>query len=58
MRDMVLADRGTRLFTNDQVREIRSLFGSMRTKDIARKYGVTDSAICAIKSRRNYRHIQ
>lgn len=40
-----------------EVKDIKRLIGSVRTKDIAEKYGVSQSAICDIKQGRTWGHI-
>jgi len=43
--------------TADQVREIRSLHGTMPTKEIAARYGITASQVSNIHARRAWKHI-
>ena len=43
--------------TAAQVVEIRSLRGSMKRRDMARKYGVSKATIDAILANRTWRHL-
>jgi len=47
----------TAKLTDDDVRQIRRLFGTMPHKDIAAKFGVHKSVISHIKTRKRWSHV-
>lgn len=43
--------------TEATVREMRQLFGKIRTSDLAKRFGVTPSSVCDIKHGRTWQHV-
>lgn len=43
--------------TEDQVREIRSLHGTMKRKELAERFGITECAVKKILSRQTWKHL-
>lgn len=57
MQDMMQKERGKSTLTTEMVLEIRELSKTMKTKDIAIKFGVTLSCIYGIVSRKRWKHL-
>jgi hypothetical protein len=50
-------DKQQRIFTDQEVREIRALDGSLTSRKVAAMYGAGHAAIRHIQKRRSYRHV-
>ena len=57
MRDMAVKQRGTSQFTPEQVRAIRQSFPAKTQAALGRVYGVSQSTISLIISRKRYNHV-
>lgn len=58
MLDMYRKDRRSNCFTTAQVKAIRSLLGTMRQCDIARRYKTSDGVISKLATGQSYRFVK